>query len=181
MAVMLTHLNIVNCTGYMVFLASLHVGGGVCASGKLALADISTRSTSGPFSAGRTVVLPRDFVGSRGCEIRALDFFQSLWDWMGITVAALPSCLSDFGVIRSTYTSHLAALRIPGIWRWGFLPRSWQGPKIIYWNTLHVIYMYKYIYIYIYICMYMWVYVYPVCIYIYAYMQIISMTLVIVL
>ena len=33
----------------MVFLASLHVDGGVCASGKLALAGISTRSTSGPF------------------------------------------------------------------------------------------------------------------------------------
>ena len=63
-----------NCTGNMVFLASLDVGGGVCASGKLALADISTRSTSGPFSAGRAVVPPRDFVGSRGCEIRALDF-----------------------------------------------------------------------------------------------------------
>ena len=31
--------NVVNCTGCMVFLASLHVGGGVCASGKLALAD----------------------------------------------------------------------------------------------------------------------------------------------
>ena len=62
----------------MVFLASLHVGGGVCASGKLALADISTRSTSGPFSAVRAVVTPRDFVGSRGCEIRALDFLQSL-------------------------------------------------------------------------------------------------------
>ena len=59
----------------MVFLASLHVGGGVCASGKLALADISTRSTFGPFSAVRAVVPPRDFVGSRGCEIRALDFF----------------------------------------------------------------------------------------------------------
>ena len=60
--------NIVNCTGYMVFLASLHVVGGVCASGKLALADISTRST-GPSSAGWAVSpppLPRDFVGSRG-------------------------------------------------------------------------------------------------------------------
>ena len=164
----------------MVFLASLHVGGGVCASGKLALADISTRSSSGPFSARRTVVLPRDFVGSRGCEIRALDFFQSLWDWTGITAAALPSCLSDFGAIRSTYTSDLAALGISGIWRWGFLPRSWQGPKIIYWNTLHVIYMYMYVYIYV----YMYIYV-SICIcvyvYIYEYMQIISMTLVIVL
>ena len=59
----------------MVFLASLHVGGGVCASGKLALADISTRSTSWPSSAGRAVVHPWDFVGSRGCEIRVLDFF----------------------------------------------------------------------------------------------------------
>ena len=88
--------NIVNCTGYMVFLASLHVAGGVCASGKLALADISTRSTSGPSSAGRAVVPPWDFVGSRGSKIRALDFFQSLWDWTGITAAALPSCMSDF-------------------------------------------------------------------------------------
>ena len=69
--------NIVNCTGHMVCLASLHVGGGVCASGKLALADISTRSTSEHFSAGRTVVPPRDVVGSRGCEIRALDFFSN--------------------------------------------------------------------------------------------------------
>ena len=144
----------------MVFLASLHVGGGVCASGKLALADISTRSSSGPFSPGRTVVLPRDFVGSRGCEIRALDFFQSLWDWTGITAATLPSCLSDFGAIRSTYTSDLAALGIPGIWRLGFLPRSWQGPKIIYWNTLHIIYMYMYVYMYIYEYMYIYIYIY---------------------
>ena len=142
-------------------------GGGVCASGKLALADISTRSTSGPFSAVRAVVPPRDFVGSWGCEIRALDFFQSLWDWTGITATALPSCLSDFGAIRSTYTPDLAALGTPGIWRWGFLPRSWQGPKIIYWNTLHVIHLYI-----IYMCIYMYVYVYVsicMCVYIYIY------------
>ena len=156
----------------MVFLASLHVGGGVCASGKLALADISTRSTSGPFSAVRAVVTPRDFVGSRGCEIRALDFLQSLWDWTGIRAAALPSCLSDFGAIQSTYTPDLAALGTPGIWRWGFLPRSWQGPKIIYWNTLHVIYICIYMHVYVSIC---------TCVYIYVFMQIISMTLVIIL
>ena len=48
---------------------------GVCASGKLALADISTWNTSGPSSAGRAVVPPQDVVGSRGCKIRALDFF----------------------------------------------------------------------------------------------------------
>ena len=140
--------NIVNCTGYKVFLASLHVGGGVCASGKLALADISTRSTSGPFSAGRAVVPSRDLVGSRGCF---RFFFQSLWDWTGITAAVLSCCLSDFRAIRSTYTPDLAALGTPGIWRRSFLPRSWQGPNIIYWNTLHVIYVYIYIYIYIYI------------------------------
>ena len=131
-----------SCTGYMVFLASFHVGGGVCASGKLALADISTRSMSGPFSAVRAVAPPpppAGFCGSRGCENRALDFFQSLWDWTGITAAALPSCLSDFGAIRSIYTPDLAAL---GTRRWGFLPCSWQGPKIIYWNTLHVISLY---------------------------------------
>ena len=142
----------------LVFLASLHVGGGVCASGKLALADISPRSTSGPFSAVRAVVPPRDFVGSRGCEIRALDLFQSLWDWTGITAAAMPSCLSDFGAIRSTYTPDLAALGTPGIWRWSFLPRSWQGPRIIYWNTLHVIYICMYIYVCI--CEYMYMYIY---------------------
>ena len=75
--------NIVNCTGYMVFLASLHVGGGVCASGKLALADISTRSTSGPLFCWAGGCPPRDFVGSRGCEIQALNFLQLLWDWRG--------------------------------------------------------------------------------------------------
>ena len=64
---------------------------------------------------------------SRGCEIRALDFFQSLWDWTGIAAAALPSCLSDFGATRSTCTPDLAAFETPGIWRWGFLSRSWQG------------------------------------------------------
>ena len=68
---------------------------------------------------------PRDFVGSRRCGIRALDFFPSLCDWTGIAAAALPSCLSDFGATRSTYTTDLG---IPGIWRWGFLPRSRQGP-----------------------------------------------------
>ena len=138
------------------------LGGGVCASGKLALADISTRSTSGPFSAVRAVVPPRDFVGSRGCEIRALDLFQSLWDWTGIKAAALPSCLSDFGAIRSRYTPDLAALGTPGIWRWGFLPRSWQGPRIIYWNTLHVIYIYIYMYmwVYLYVCTCMYICIY---------------------
>ena len=37
-----------NCTGYEVVPASLHLRDGICASGKLALADIVTRSTSGP-------------------------------------------------------------------------------------------------------------------------------------
>ena len=59
-------------------------------------------------------------------------------------------------------------------YKWGFLPRSWQGPKILYWNTLHVIYMY------ICICEYMYIYM-CACICIYVFMQIISMTLVIIL
>ena len=66
------------CELHWLFLASLHVGDGVCASGKLALTYISIRSMSGPSSAVQAVVPPRDFVGSWGCEIRALDFSQSL-------------------------------------------------------------------------------------------------------
>ena len=125
----------------MVFLASFRVGGGVCASGKLALADISTRSTSGPFLlCGR--LPPGRIFWVPGLRESSFRFLQSLWDWTGITAAALPSCLSDSGAIRSIYTPDLAALGTPGIWRWGFLPRSWQGPKIIYWNTLHVISLY---------------------------------------
>ena len=69
----------------------------------------------------RTVVLPRDFVGSRGCEIRFSDFFQSLWDWSGIAAAALSSCLSNFGMTRSTYASDLAALGTPRDLAVGFL------------------------------------------------------------
>ena len=82
----------------------------VCASGKLALTDISTWSTSGPSFAGRTFVLPRDFVGSRGRGIRVSDFFQALWDWTDI---ALPSCLPNFGTTRLTYTHDLTVFGPP--------------------------------------------------------------------
>ena len=118
-----------SCTGYMVFLASFHVGGGVCASSKLALADISTRSTSGPFSAVRAVAPPAGFCGSRGCENRALDFFQSLWDWTGITAAALPSCLSDFGAIPINIHAWSRGSRDPWDLAVGFLAAQLTGAQ----------------------------------------------------
>ena len=67
--------HIVNCTGYMIFMASLHAGGGVCASGKFALADISTRSTSGPSSAGRAVVPPAGCCGVPGLRNSGFRYF----------------------------------------------------------------------------------------------------------
>ena len=119
--------NIVNCTGHIVFLASLHVGGGVCAGGKLALADISTRSTSGPSSAGRTVVpAPRGiFWGPGAAKINI--FFQSLWDWTGIAAAALSSCLSDLEATRSTYMAWSCGSRGPRDLAVGFLAAQLTG------------------------------------------------------
>ena len=77
----------------MVFLASLHAGGGVCASGKLALADIATRSSSGPFSAVRAVVPPAGFSwvpGLRDSSFRSFPIALRLDGHHGSSSAELP-------------------------------------------------------------------------------------------
>ena len=116
-----------NCIGDIIVLTSFHVGGVVCACGKLALVDISTRSTTGPSFAGWTV-LPRDFVGSRGCKIWALDFFRIALRLDGIMEAALPSCLSNFRATRLTCALDPVALGTPRDLAAGFLAVQLMGP-----------------------------------------------------
>ena len=148
----------------MVFMASLHVGGGVCASGKSALAAISTMSTSGPFSAGRTVVLPRDFLGSGGCEIRDFIFFPialRLDGHHGSSSAELP--VRFWGDMINIHVWSRGS-RDPRDLAVGFLAAQLTGAQN---NLLEYIACNIYVYVYIYMCkcMYMWVYVH-VCTYI---------------
>ena len=161
--------NIVNCTGYMVFLASLHVGGGVCASGKLALADISTRSTSGPSSAGQVVVPSLGFCGVPGLRNSGFRFFPialRLDRHHGSSSVELHvRCWGD------TFNIH-AWSRGSGDPRdlvVGFLAAQLTGVlnsllDYIAYIHIHCIYIYINIYIYIYISVCMYVYV---CMYIY--------------
>ena len=139
----------------MVFLATLHVGGGVCASGKLALADISTGSTSGPFSAVWAVVPPAGFCGVPGLRDSSFRFFPialRLDGHHGSSSAELPVRFRG-----DTINIHA----------WS---RGSRGPKIIYWNILHIIYIYMcvcvfiYIYVYVSICICVYMYKY-ICIY----------------
>ena len=171
--------NIVNCTGYMVFLASLHAGGGVCASGKLALADISTRSTSGPSSAGRAVVPSLGFCGVPGLRNSGFRFFPialRLDRHHGSNSAELH--VRFWG---DTFNIH-AWSRGSGDPRdlvVGFLAAQLTGVLnnlLDYIAYIHIHCIYIYINIYISVCMYVYIYIYM-----YIYIHIISMTLDIIL
>ena len=165
-----------NCTGYMVFLASLHVGGGVCASGKLALADISTRSTSGPFSAGRAVVPPAGICGVPGLRNSSFRFSSNRSEIGQASRQQLCRVACQISGRQDQHTRLISRLSgPPGFVAVGFLAAQLTGALH---NLLEYILEYTHTHIYIYIYTYICVCEY---IYIYVYMQIILMTLVIIL